>query len=50
MRDEELLKIVDEWFNKNHNLFKLEQYYGVDIVIEIFNLLKQIDDLENKQK
>ena len=40
MNDIEKMRLINEWFDKNHTLFKLDEYYGVEITNELFQLVK----------
>ena len=41
MTDIEKIEIVNKWFDENHYLFKTDQYYGIDIVAELYQLVKK---------
>ena len=41
MTDIEKIQIVNKWFDENHYLFKLDQYYGIDIVAELYQLVQK---------
>lgn len=40
MNDIEKMRLINEWFGKNHTLFKLDEYYGIEITNELFQLVK----------
>lgn len=46
MTDDQLTKIATEWFDENHSLFRLDTYNGIDLVSEIFDLLKRANIIE----
>lgn len=38
--DERVMVEVNNWFSQNHSMFKLTEYYGIDICGELYNLVK----------
>lgn len=48
MTDLAKMEIVSEWYKKNHHLFKTDQYYGLDIISELFDLVKTCSQPEGK--
>lgn len=32
---------INNWFSDNHYLFKLDKYYGIDIVGELYQLVQK---------
>lgn len=40
MTDYEKMEVVSDWVSKNQKLFKLDEYYGLEIISEIFRLVK----------
>jgi hypothetical protein len=42
MTDIEKMQKVTDWFDANHHLFKLDQYYGIDIIAELYRLVNEV--------
>lgn len=41
MTDLEIIEEVNKWFSKNHHMFKTDEYYGIDIVCELYKLVNK---------
>ena len=41
MTDLEIIEEVNQWFSKNHHMFKTDEYYGIDIVCELYKLVNK---------
>lgn len=41
MTDLEVIKEVNDWYSKNHHMFKTDEYYGIDIVCELYKLVNK---------
>lgn len=48
MNDLEKMIKVNAWFDENHRLFKLDEFYGIDIVAELYQLVKECSSDEQK--
>ena len=48
MSDEELVKLVDEWWATSHQYIKLDQVYGLDFCAEILHMLIKVRDATAK--
>jgi hypothetical protein len=40
--DMECAKIANEWFNDHVGYFNLDKVYGIDIISELYALVKQV--------
>lgn len=38
-----MFKKVDDWFNKNLDMFNLDKVYGINIISELYGLIKDIE-------
>jgi len=41
MTDTEKIVAVNKWFSRNYDMFKLDEYYGLDICAELFDLVSK---------
>jgi hypothetical protein len=47
MDDLKVMKQVFEWYEENHHLFKTDTYYGINIICELYELVKKCSIQEN---
>ena len=41
MTDLEVIKEVNDWYSENYHMFKTDEYYGIDIVCELYKLVNK---------
>lgn len=46
--EEEILVVrkVDEWYHKHRHLFKTDEIYGINIIADLYNLVKSCVELK----
>lgn len=48
--EERVITVVNEWFGKNHHMFKLTEYYVIDICCELYHLVDQCVQREKENQ